>query len=128
MMSDRRIILCAAFLFYMCVGSVAHAQDRSVAPYDERLNRLAEVLGSIHYLTNLCDEPTNRWRNRMQTMLSTEAPEPNRRARLIARFNRGYRTFNSVYTQCTPQAMQASVRYVDEGIVLADEINARYAQ
>lgn len=107
---------------------IAAAQNEREAPYDGRLNRLAEVLGSVHYLTNLCGEKSNQWRDEMQAMVSLESPEPNRRARLIASFNRGFRSFDSVYTQCTDQAQKAVTRYIDEGVDLTAEINARFGE
>lgn len=104
--------------------------DRSsgVAPYDSRLQRLSEILGSIHYLRNLCGETSNQWRDQMEGILAVERPSPNRRAKLIAQFNKGYRSFNSVYATCTPQALSAVDRYMNEGKALAGEINSRYAE
>lgn len=96
------------------------------APYDEKLARLAEVLGSIHYLSNLCTEPSNRWRDEMEQLLSAERPDPVRRARLIAAFNKGYRSFDSVYARCTDQARIAADGYVAEGRTLALELANTY--
>lgn len=100
----------------------------SVVPYDENLLRLAEVLGSVHYLRNVCGEESNIWRERMEELLVVENPEPLRRARLVASFNRGYRTFDSVYTKCTRQALDAVERYMREGLDLTREINSRYGE
>lgn len=109
-------------------GLPTAAQSDIVAPYDSRLNRLAEVLGSVHYLSNLCGEQSNQWREQMEQMLVLERPEPNRRARLIASFNRGFRSFDSVYSACTAQASGAASRYIEEGIALSAEITARYSE
>ncbi len=97
------------------------------APYDAKLLRLAEVLGSLHYLRTLCGETGYPWRTQMQTLLETEQPEPDRRARLVAQFNRGYRSFASVHTQCTDTAILAIERYIKEGEALTGEIVARYS-
>ena len=59
--------------------------------------RLAEVLGSLHYLRNLCGETGNQWRDEMEQLLASENPQAERRARFIASFNRGYRSFDGVY-------------------------------
>jgi uncharacterized protein (TIGR02301 family) len=98
------------------------------APYDARLLRLAEILGSVHYLRTLCkSEAPDSWRQAMQELLDKEAgSEAGRRARLTAAFNRGYRTFASVYTACTPPALVADERYRAEGATLASEIVARF--
>lgn len=97
-------------------------------PYDEQLSRLAEILGSINYLRNLCNpKAEDGWRTGMQQLLDTETKnEPKRRERLTAAFNRGYRSFASVYTNCTSQAVVAEERYRAEGATLATEITARF--
>lgn len=98
------------------------------APYDDRLSRFAEILGSVHYLRSLCDPgKAEEWRSGMQALLDVEtADEPARRELLTAAFNRGYRAFASVYTQCTPAAVTAEERYRNEGATLAGEITARF--
>lgn len=98
------------------------------APYDGRLLRLSEILGSVNYLRVLCKatDPDD-WRQAMQELLDKEAAgEIARKARLTAAFNRGYRTFASVYTSCTPAAVMADQRYRAEGATLASEIVARF--
>lgn len=97
-------------------------------PYDEKLSRLAEVLGSVHYLRTLCKaENSSEWRGRMQQLLDSEAKdEPQRKEQLTAAFNRGYRAFASVYTDCTQAAIVAEERYRAEGATLATEITSRF--
>ena len=52
--------------------------------------------------------------------------EQARKERLTAAFNRGYRSFASVYASCTEQAVVAEQRYRNEGATLATEITARF--
>ncbi|WP_026619166.1 hypothetical protein M728_000835 [Ensifer sp. WSM1721] len=108
--------------------SPAPAPEEKPTPYDERLLRLAEILGSVHYLRNLClGQPEDAWRRSAQELLDKEtAGEPKRRERMTAAFNRGYRTFASVYTSCTEPATLAEQRYRAEGATLASEIVARF--
>jgi uncharacterized protein (TIGR02301 family) len=108
-------------------GTPAVAAEKP-APYDARLLRLSEILGSVHYLRTLCkDSAADSWRQSMQDLLDKEAKgEAQRRARMTAAFNRGYRTFASVYTACTPPALVADERYRAEGATLASEITARF--
>lgn len=97
------------------------------APYDERLNRLSEILGSVHYLRTLCGESRSDWRTSMQRILDSDAAnEPKRREKLTAAFNRGYRSFAAVHTTCTPSARSAEEAYRAEGATLAAEIAARF--
>lgn len=97
-------------------------------PYDDRLARLSEIIGAVHYLRNLCSvdgEP--EWRQSLQALLDAETQsEPKRRARLTASYNRGYRSFASVYTSCTAAAVRAEENYRNEGATLATEITARF--
>ncbi|MCJ8519128.1 TIGR02301 family protein [Rhizobium tarimense] len=105
----------------------APAVEEKPAPYDEQLARLAEILGSIHYLRSLCGEEGGGWRQSMQELLNADtATEPKRRERLTAAFNRGYRSFASVHTTCTGAARTAEGRYRNEGATLAAEIAARF--
>ena len=122
----RKLLAPAALAASLLLAAAGAASAQQAAPYDEKLNRLAEVLGSVHYLTNLCAEPSSHWRDEMEQLLSVERPEPSRRARLIASFNRGYRSFDSVYTACTDQARQSADRYVAEGRSLAAELVNTY--
>ena len=104
------------------------AAEEKPTPYDQRLIRLAEILGSVHYLRNLCLSQTeDGWRRSAQELIDKEAAgEPKRRERMTAAFNRGYRTFASVYTTCTEPATLAEQRYRAEGATLASEIVARF--
>ncbi|HEV7304568.1 TIGR02301 family protein [Ensifer sp.] len=102
--------------------------EEKPTPYDQRLIRLSEILGSVHYLRNLCvKEPEDVWRRSTQELIDKEtANEVKRRERMTAAFNRGYRTFASVYTTCTGPAIVAEQRYRAEGATLASEIVARF--
>ena len=67
--------------------------------------RLAEILGALHYLRALCGaNEGQKWRDEMQALLDAEAPSGDRRNRLVANFNRGYRGFQQTYRTCTPAA------------------------
>jgi uncharacterized protein (TIGR02301 family) len=98
------------------------------APYDRDLQRLSEILGSLHFLRAICgSNEGQKWRNEAQTLIDTEAPAGERRDQLIASFNRGYRAFQQSYRTCTPAADFAIRRYLAEGAKIAREITARYA-
>jgi len=96
------------------------------APFEPGLMRLAEVLGSLHFLRNLCGEKGNAWRLEMEKLLEAENPDPARRAQFIASFNRGYRSFEGTYSHCTASATEAIRLYVKEGESLSRDIAARY--
>jgi uncharacterized protein (TIGR02301 family) len=102
--------------------------EEKPAPYDERLERLSEIVGAVHYLRNLCvDKAEDGWRASMQKLIELEAAnEPKRQEKLTAAFNRGYRSFAAIYTACTDSAVVAEERYRNEGATLATEITARF--
>lgn len=96
-------------------------------PYEKEMARLAEILGSMHYLGGLCNGNDTRWRGQMETLLEAESPAPAWRARLVGSFNSGYRSFERTYRACTPAAERAVEIYLAEGEQLAGTIKARYA-
>ena len=122
-----RRILALVLLGLLFVGAPARAQD-TPAPYDGNLQRLAEILGALHYLRRICAaNEGQKWRNQMQALVDAEAPSGARRARMIASFNRGYRVCQQGYRTCTPEADLVIRRYLEEGSKIAREVTARYA-
>jgi uncharacterized protein (TIGR02301 family) len=120
----------APFLVALCLAVSTAAAVRPAlsaeSPFEPGLMRLAEVLGSLHFLRNLCGEKGDQWRGEMEKLLDSENPDPERRARFIASFNRGYRSFGGTYTQCTASATEAISRYMKEGETLSRDIASRY--
>jgi uncharacterized protein (TIGR02301 family) len=120
------------FLVVLIMISVCHlgpmrAQD-APAPFDADLQRLAEVLGALHYLRGICGTNEGpKWRNEMQALIDAETPSGDRRARMIAGFNRGYNGFQQTYRTCTPAATVAIRRYIEEGSKISRDLTARYA-
>jgi len=99
------------------------------APYDSSLVRLAEILGSLHYLRTLCDSGEGSlWRDQMQGLLDAEAAQGERLARFVDAFNRGHDGFKAVYRTCTPAATTAVDRYIQEGARIARDVAARYGR
>jgi uncharacterized protein (TIGR02301 family) len=98
------------------------------APYDRDLQRLSEILGSLHFLRGICgSDEGQKWRNEAQSLIDAEAPAGERHNQMVASFNRGYRAFQQSYRTCTPAANFAIRRYLEEGAKIAREITARYA-
>ena len=100
----------------------------AAAPFDGDLQRLAEILGKLHYLRNICGtNEGQKWRAEMQALVDAETPSGDRRTRMIASFNRGYNGFQQTYRSCTPAATVAIKRYLDEGSKISRDLTARYA-
>ncbi len=118
-----RPAICFSIALWVGAACPASAQD---APYEGKMLRLAEILGSLHYLRNLCGEAGSEWRDRMDAIVTAEKPSEAERVRLISSFNHGYRVFSDNYTRCTPSALAAIDRYMKEGEDLSNEIISRY--
>jgi uncharacterized protein (TIGR02301 family) len=106
----------------------APAAPELTAPYDADLQRLAEILGALQYLRTLCNaKDGQKWHDQMQALLEAEAPNGERRRRIVANYNRGYRGFQQTYRTCTPSADLVIRRYLQEGARISRDITARYA-
>jgi uncharacterized protein (TIGR02301 family) len=93
--------------------------------YERELLRLAEVIGALAFLRDLCDAPdAGEWPMRMQALLESEGPA--RAERLAGAYNRGFSAFALTYRICTPSAELAIARYLDEGDRLSRMIASRY--
>jgi uncharacterized protein (TIGR02301 family) len=89
-------------------------------PYDGKLMRLAEILGAIHYLRELCGAQEGQlWRDQMKEILKNEGTTAVRRAKLVSSFNDGYRGYRRTYRTCTESAALATARFSTEGASIA---------
>jgi uncharacterized protein (TIGR02301 family) len=123
----RRLIFVLASIALLAASAPARA-EAVAAPFDASLQRLAEILGALHYLRAVCGaNEGQKWRNEMQALMDAEAPHGDRRARMIASFNRGFRGYQQTYRACTPAADLVIRRYLEEGSKIAREVTARYA-
>ena len=89
----------------------SHSRLAPDPPYEAKLERLAEVLGSVHYLRRLCGEQSTVWRESMGELIENEVHSRNGKPRLTASFNHGYRSFDGVYLRCTDAAADALSKY-----------------
>lgn len=129
------IVLALVLLFYRV--EVVHAQNTQAAqpspgqpnvsgdaeakPYDQQIYQLAELLGAIHYLRELCGaEEGQVWRNQMRELVSAEGTTALRRARLVDAFNKGYRGYARTYRTCTKPALVAIDRFLEQGASITD--------
>jgi uncharacterized protein (TIGR02301 family) len=100
---------------------IAEAQDAK--PYDDQLMRLAEILGAVHYLRELCSANDGQlWREHMRTLIDAETASALRKSRITRSFNQGYRSYSRTYTTCTPSAQTAINRFMAEGVELSEQL------
>lgn len=92
-------------------------------PYDERLLRLAEILGAIHYMRELCGANEGQlWRDRMRELIDSDSSSALRKARLSRSFNSGYYNYSRTYRVCTPTAQSAIQKFLVEGAQIAETL------
>src|SRR4029453_2120075 len=85
-------------------------------PYAGKVLGLAEILGAIHYLRELCGAQEGQlWRDQMKEILKNEGTTAVRRAKLVSSFNDGYRGYRRTYRTCTESATLATARFSTEG-------------
>lgn len=106
------------------VLSLAPSAGRAASdlkPYDEKLMRLSEILGAVHYLRELCGANEGQyWRERMRELTEAEGSTALRRAKLARAFNQGYRSYSRTYNTCSPSAQTAIMRFLTEGTELSE--------
>lgn len=123
----KRLLIFVTMLLVLFVAPL-RADENTPAPFDNDLMRLAEILGALQFLRGVCGaHEGQKWRSEMQALVDAEAPAGERRRKMIASFNRGYRGFQQTYRTCTPAANLAIRRYLEEGAKISRDITARYA-
>lgn len=126
-MRQRRVGVCVMMCVLLAAGA-ALAQTQSTQtevsdarPYDDKLMRLSEILGALHYLRELCGGNEGQaWRDRMRELIDSDKGSALRRVKLTKSFNQGYRSYRRTYTTCSPSARTALTRFVSEGVELSD--------
>jgi len=115
-------------LVIAALGSAPACAQDGAAPFDGDLQRMSEILGALHYLRGICgSNEGSKWRSEMQALVDAETPSGERRARMVAAFNRGYNGFQQTYRTCTSAATTAIQRHIEEGTRISRDLTARYA-
>jgi uncharacterized protein (TIGR02301 family) len=115
-----RCCIAAVMLVALVPGLAAQGASTDVRPYDDKLLRLCEILGAVHYLRELCGSNDGQlWRDRMKELMDTEGSSALRRAKLTRSFNNGYRSYSRTYNTCSTSAQTAINRFLAEGADIA---------
>jgi uncharacterized protein (TIGR02301 family) len=95
--------------------------------YEPDLLKLAEAIGSLAFLRQLCGAAeAQQWRARMTELLETEGVTPGRKERLAGAYNRGFKSFALTYRICTAAAEEASQRLFLDGERLSRSLAGRF--
>jgi len=104
------------------------APAEAPTPYEPQLLRLAEVIGALSYLRDLCGASDGAaFRAKFAALLEAEATTPARKETLAGAFNRGFRDYEMTYRACTPAAREIVARFLDEAARIARDVATRYA-
>jgi uncharacterized protein (TIGR02301 family) len=137
--------LAAALIFMLaCYPAASLAQQRSQSPgapappqapspeppptaYEPDLLRMAEIVGSLAFLRQLCaGAEAAGWRARMSELLEAEGTTQGRRERLAGAYNRGFRGYALTYRSCTSAAEEAASRLTQDGERLSRALASRF--
>ena len=111
-------VAAASLIVANATTAIAAADNK---PYDDKLLRLSEILGAVHYLRELCGANEGQyWRDRMHDLMEAEGSSALRRAKLTRAFNQGYRSYSRTYNTCSPSAQTAITRFLSEGSELSE--------
>jgi uncharacterized protein (TIGR02301 family) len=96
-------------------------------PYEPQLLRMAEVIGALSFLRDLCgDGDGDAFRSKFASLLETEGNTPARKETLAGAFNRGLHDYELTYRSCTPAAREIIARFLDEAARIAKDVANRY--
>jgi uncharacterized protein (TIGR02301 family) len=96
-------------------------------PYEPQLLRLAELMGALFYLRDLCHAGDgDLFREKMARLLEAEAHTEERKATLAGAFNRGFGDYALTYRKCTPFAKDVIAHYLEESGRIARDVAGRY--
>jgi uncharacterized protein (TIGR02301 family) len=104
------------------------APEPPPAAYEPDLLRLAEVLGTLSYMTTLCSQPgSDAWPQRITQLIDAEGTTVQRKERLAGAYNRGFLGHQSTHRACTDRSRQVIDRMLQQGQRLTREISTRYS-
>jgi len=104
------------------------AQPDVPPPYEAQLLRLAELIGALAYLRDLCgDADGASFRAKFASLVDTEGVTDARKESLAGAFNRGFRDYELTYRACTPTAREIVARFLDEASRIAKDVANRYS-
>jgi uncharacterized protein (TIGR02301 family) len=96
-------------------------------PYQPQLLRLAEIMGALAYLRDLCGYGDGaQFRTRMAGLLEAQGSSESQRDLLAGAYNRGFEDYEITYRACTPAAEEIVSNFLAEMARLAGDVANRY--
>ena len=107
-----RVALVATVTAALIGGGAALAQSTpsDARPYDDKLMRLSEILGAVHYLRELCGaNDGQKWRETMKELMDTEGSSALRSACVLTSLRRVSRV-SAMPTSTRSRTMESTSR------------------
>jgi len=96
-------------------------------PYEPQLLRLAQMMGALAFLRDLCGDGDGRtFHDKMTALLEAEARSQSRKETLAGAYNRSFRDYEIAYRACTPAARELVARFLAETARLTADLANRY--
>jgi len=96
-------------------------------PYEAQLLRLAEMMGALTYLRDLCGLGDGaKFRAKLEALLKAEGITEQRRDFIAGAYNQAFRGYATTYRECTPAASEIIARFLTESARLAEEVASKY--
>jgi uncharacterized protein (TIGR02301 family) len=97
------------------------------APYEANLLRLAELMGALTYLRDLChDGDSQKFRDSLARLIEADTRAAEAKEQMAGAFNRGLEGYRLTYRLCTSNARAAIDAYLEETQRIAKDVAARY--
>lgn len=96
-------------------------------PYEADLLRLAELMGSLAFLRDLChDGDGAQFRDKIARLIDADLRPQEAKDQLAGAFNRGFEGYRFTYRVCTSNARETIAAYLEETRRLAKDVASRY--
>jgi uncharacterized protein (TIGR02301 family) len=109
--------------------SVTPSTQESLPPYESQMLRLAQIMGALSLLRDLCgDGDGAQYRAKFAALMDAEATTPARKSAWAGAFNQSYEDYRLTYANCTPNARAAIQSFLAEADDLATALSDRYGR
>lgn len=124
-----RAVKSLRILFAAIVLALGAGPALAIDPlYQQQMERLSQIMGSLYFLEPLCKSGATDWRAQAAELITLDQPDEDRRQRLSGAFNDGYTAYARFHRSCTPTAQAALQRLLAEAERTARDIHTRFAE
>ena len=111
------------------IAALGSSQAGPPPPYEAQMLRLAEIMGALAFLRDLCGDGDGAdYRAKFAALMEAEAHGAERRAAWAGAFNQSFEDYRLSYGSCTPNARAAIASFLGEANKIAAVVGDRYAR